>query len=115
MFTDAMQLLGIAALVIVMVIVLRLRRRGKVTHDTGYATDNVCPHLKPALDALLARGHSIEQVGQKAQEFPLEIHLREKFDPRALYDELKLEPPVHVSERGVLYCKDDWCEIHPHK
>jgi hypothetical protein len=30
-----------------------------------------------------------------------------------VYDELKLAEPVFVSERNVLYCKQDWCEIHP--
>ncbi|HSI33296.1 MAG: hypothetical protein ACAI43_02490 [Phycisphaerae bacterium] len=111
--TDLLQLLGVVVLVIVMGVVLRLRRRGKVMHDVTYATDEVCEHLKRPLDFLLAQGLGIAQVGQKAPEFPLEIHLTGPFDPHAVYKELELEPPVHVSERGVLICKDDWCEIHP--
>jgi len=113
--TDILQILGIIALVVVMTIVIRLRRRGKATHDVGYAEENVCEHLKPALEALLARGLTVTQVGQRAREFPLEVHLSGPFDPAELYAELKLEPPVQVSERKVLFCKDDWCEIHPLK
>jgi hypothetical protein len=111
--SDLLQIVGVVLLAVVLFSVLRLRRRGKRTHDLTYATENVCPHLKPALDLLLSRGLGIDQVGQKAREFPLEIHLTGPFDPRAVYDELKLEPPAHVSDRGVLFCKDDWCEIHP--
>ena len=44
---------------------------------------------------------------------PLEIHLQPPFDPQAIYDELKLTEPVFVSERKVLYCQEDWCEVHP--
>ena len=40
-------------------------------------------------------------------------HLAPPFDPRALFDELKLAEPVFVSERNVLGCKEDLCEIHP--
>ena len=28
-------------------------------------------------------------------------------------EELKLADPVFLSERNVLFCKEDWCEIHP--
>ena len=44
---------------------------------------------------------------------PLEIHLAPAFDPKAIHDELKLAEPACVSERNVLYCKEDWCELHP--
>jgi hypothetical protein len=44
---------------------------------------------------------------------PLEIHVIPPFDPHALYKDLQLIPPVYVSERNVLFCKEDWCEIHP--
>jgi hypothetical protein len=43
----------------------------------------------------------------------MEIHLTPPFSPQAVYDELELREPVFVSERNVLYCKQDWCEIHP--
>jgi len=114
-FEDILQILGIIALVVVMTVVIRLRRRGKTTHDVSYAAEHVCQHLKPALDALLARGLIVTQVGQRAREFPLEIHFSDTFDPAALYAKLKLEPPAQVSERNVLFCKDDWCELHPRK
>ena len=54
-------------------------------------------------------------TGQKAPDLPMEIHLTPVFDPQGVYDELKLAEPVYVSERNVLYCKDDWCEVHPVK
>ncbi len=111
--TDILEILGVVAVAVTLVLVLQFRRRGKADHDLHYSTENVCPHLKPALDLLLERGNRVKSVGQVAREFPLEIHLVGKFDPQGLYDELKMEPPAQVSERGVLFCKDDWCEIHP--
>jgi len=73
----------------------------------------VCPHLKPVYDLLVSRGHRPVNVGQRHPELPLEIHVAPVFGPQAVYDELKLGPPVFVSERNVLYCKEDLCEIHP--
>ncbi|HEY7119115.1 MAG TPA: hypothetical protein VH475_21170 [Tepidisphaeraceae bacterium] len=113
--TDILQILGILLAVIVMIVVVRARHRGKRSHDVEYAQANVCEHLRPALDLLMSRGYSIALVGQYTADMPLEIHLQPAFDPRALYDLLKLEPPVFVSERNVLYCKEDWCELHPMK
>ncbi len=112
---DILQIAGIIVLVAVMFFVLRTRKRGKATHDLDYARDNVCEHLQPALELLLSRGHAIEQVGMKGPDMPVEIHLKPDFDPQAIYDELKLAEPVYVSERRVLYCKEDWCELHPPK
>jgi hypothetical protein len=111
--TDILQLLGAVAVVVVMIVVVRARHRQKAVHDHGYALENTCDHLRPALELLLARGHAIRRVGQMGREMPLEVHLEPAFDPQALFAELKLEPPVHVSERNVLICKDDWCELHP--
>jgi hypothetical protein len=98
-----------------MVVVVRARHRGKAVHDQAFADENVCEHLRPALERLRADGHLVFRVGQRAREMPLEIHVQPPFDPAALYADLKLEPPVYVSERNVLFCKDDWCEIHPIK
>jgi hypothetical protein len=99
--------------VVVFVYVVNARRRSYQANAGQLAEENVCPHLKPALDLLLARGHTVLRVGQKHPELPLEIHLRPPFDPRAVSDELKLGEPVFVSDRNVLYCKEDWCELHP--
>jgi hypothetical protein len=112
---DILQVLAVLIGTVVFILVVRARQRGKAAHDVDYAQENVCEHLRPALELLRARGHRVDQVGQLGNEFPLEIHLRPPFDPQAVYDELKLEPPVYVSERNVLYCKEDWCEIHPVK
>jgi hypothetical protein len=100
---------------VVMVVVVRARHRGKAVHDSAYASDNVCEHLKPALDLLRSRGHQVAQVGQHGPDMPLEVHIRPAFDPNGIYTELQLAPPVYVSERNVLFCKDDWCELHPVK
>ena len=112
---DILQVLAILGGTVVLLAVVRARQRGKAAHDVDYARENVCEHLRPAFDLLRSRGHRVEQVGQISSDFPLEIHLGPVFDPKAIYDELKLEPPVYVSERNVLYCKEDWCEIHPLK
>jgi hypothetical protein len=112
---DILQVLAVVIGTMVFILVVRARHRGKAAHDVDYAEQNVCEHLRPALELLRSRGHRVEQVGQLGDDFPLEIHLGPAFDPQAVYDELKLEPPVYVSERNVLYCKEDWCELHPLK
>jgi hypothetical protein len=111
--SDILQIVGVIAMVTVMIVVVRGRHRQKAAHDHRYALDNTCDHLRPALEHLLASGHAIRRVGQMGRDMPLEVHLEPGFDPQALYDRFGLEPPVHVSERNVLICKDDWCELHP--
>jgi hypothetical protein len=113
--SDILQIALILLVMSVMFLVLRARKRGKATHDLQFAHDNVCQHLRPALDLLLSRNNAIDRVGMKAPEMPLEIHFKSDFDPQAIYAELQLTEPVYVSERRVLYCKEDWCELHPPK
>ena len=110
---DVLTLVGAVLLAVLLVVVVRWRVRSHGEFTQQLADENVCEHLRPAWKMLLARGHRAVRVGQKAPELPLEIHVRPPFDPRAVYDELKLAEPVFVSERNVLYCKQDWCEIHP--
>ena len=112
-FPDALQLLGAAGVAVILVWAVMARRRSHGTFLRDEAAERVCPHLKPAYDLLVSRGHRPVNVGQRHPELPLEIHLAPPFDPQAVYDELKLEAPVFVSERNVLYCKEDLCEIHP--
>jgi hypothetical protein len=111
--TDILELAGAIVVAAMLILVVRARHRGKASHDTTYANQNVCEHLRRALEYLEANGHRVTQVGQVAREMPLEIHFQPPFDPNAIYKELQLEPPVYVSERNVLYCKEDWCELHP--
>jgi len=110
---EFLKIAGVLVMVIAMIVVIRWRRRGFRAHLDESADEEVCEHLKPALDLLKSRGHRIINVGQKAEEYPLEIHVAPAFDPAAIAKELDLQPPVYVSERNVLYCKDDWCELHP--
>ena len=110
---DVLTLVGAVLLAVVLVVVVRWRVRSHGEFTQQLAGDNVCEHLRPAWELLRSRGHRAARVGQKAPELPLEIHVQPPFDPRAVYDELKLADPVFVSERNVLYCKEDWCEIHP--
>jgi hypothetical protein len=112
---DLLQILVILAGTAIFIAVLRARQRGKAVHDVEFADHNVCEHLRRPLELLQSRGHRINQVGQHGPDFPLEIHVSPSFDPAAIYSELQLEPPVYVSERNVLFCKEDWCEIHPSK
>jgi hypothetical protein len=113
LLTDILELLGVIAVVAMLILVVRARHRGKAAHDAQYADENVCNHLKRVLEHLEANGHRVTTVGQVGREMPLEIHLDPPFDPNAIYRELQLEPPIYVSERNVLYCKEDWCELHP--
>jgi hypothetical protein len=112
-FPDIVLLLGAVVLAVVFVLVVRLRHRSHAENVVKVADEEVCEHLRPALELLTSRGHRVTRVGQKARDFPMEVHLAPPFEPKALYDELKLAEPVFVSERNVLYCKEDWCEIHP--
>jgi hypothetical protein len=114
-FDQILMLLGAAAVGVVLVLAVRWRRRGYHATAMELAEGAVCAHLRSAYDLLVSRGHVVVQVGQKAEDYPVEIHMAPPFDPRGLYDELKLAEPVFVSERNVLYCKDDWCELHPKK
>lgn len=112
---ELLKIAGVLVMVIAMIVVLRWRRQSFRAHLDEMAEGEICEHLKGALDLLKSRGHRIINVGQKAEEYPLEIHIAPAFDPGAIAKELDLQPPVHVSERNVLYCKDDWCELHPRR
>jgi hypothetical protein len=111
--SDLLLLLGAIALAILTVIVVRFRHRSHAAEVNALAERNVCEHLRPAWALLRSRGHVALRVGQKTPDLPLEIHVAPQFDPNAVYAELNLAEPVFVSERNVLYCKADWCEIHP--
>jgi len=50
--TDILQVVAVLLAVVVMMVVLRARRSGKAKHDTAYANENVCEHLKRALEFL---------------------------------------------------------------
>src|SRR5688572_28985555 len=110
---DLLQIAGVIVAVTLMIFVLRWRRRTHREHLDQTANEEVCEHLRPALALLLSRGHRIVAVGQNSAQHPLEIHLAPKWDPTAIQTELKLAEPVFLSERNVLYCKEDWCELHP--
>lgn len=112
--TDIGWMVVAAIAAVAMVFVVRARRRGHGESLQELAGQNVCEHLRPALELLLARGHRVVRVGQKLPEMPMEIHLSPPFDPDVVMEELKLGEPVFVSEgRRVLFCKQDWCELHP--
>ena len=115
---DILQLLGAAAVGVMLVLVVRWRRRSYAVNLRDLAEQEVCDHLRPAYELLVSRGHFPRWVGQEDRDLPVEIHLAPppgspRFDPRQVYDELKLAEPVFVSERNVLYCKEHWCEVHP--
>jgi len=110
---DLLLFLGVAIAAVLLIIVVRARHRSHAVWTRQTALEQVCPHLRPALEALLARGHLVLRIGQLAPDLPLEIHLHPAFDPKSLYRELNLAEPVMLSERNALYCKDDWCELHP--
>ena len=94
-----------------MVFVVRARRRQYHQWLNVTADDEVCDHLRPALDELRRRGHVVCRVGMRAPDMPLEIHLEPPWNAAQLLADLKLEPPASVSERNVLVCQKCWCEI----
>lgn len=110
---DLLTLVFAAAVGAALVWALRARRTSRAVFLRDAAQQEVCAHLKPAYDLLVSRGHGVVNAGQRHAELPFEIHLAPSFAPRQVYDELKLAEPVFVSERNVLYCKEDFCEIHP--
>jgi hypothetical protein len=111
--TDILQIIGVIAATVAMIFVIRWRRRSHQVFIEQFADEEICEHLRPALQLLKERGHRIVRAGQRDPQLPLEVHMFPAFDPRALLDELKLEAPVAVSDRNVLYCQEDACEIHP--
>ena len=110
---DLLWLLLAAGVGVVLVWAVRARRQSHGTFLRQVAEAEVCDHLRPVYELLASRGHVPANVGQRHPELPFEIHMAPPFEPRAVYDELKLAEPVFVSERNVLYCKEDLCEIHP--
>jgi hypothetical protein len=112
---DILTLVGAPLAGIALIFIVRWRHRSHAANMRNMSEEQVCPHLRPAYDLLVSRGHATVNMGQRGPDLPLEIHLSPPFDPRQVYDELKLADPVFVSERNVLYCKEDWCEIHPKK
>ena len=115
---DILYLLGGVVVAVALVVVVRSRHRSHPIEVANLADETVCDHLRPALELLRSRGYRVTRVGQNHPDLPLEIHTAPPpsappFDPQGLYAELKLAEPVFVSERNVLYCREDWCELHP--
>ncbi len=110
---DIIEYIGIVAAAIAMVFVVAWRRRSHRRFIERFVDQELCPHLQPALASLRQRGHRIVRAGQRDRELPLEVHITPPFDPQQLADELKLAPPVHVSQRNVLYCEEHFCELRP--
>ena len=111
---DILTLVGAIIAAVALIAVVRWRRKDHAVNIHELADEQVCEHLKPALDKILAAGCRVSRVGQNGPEYPLEIHFTPAFDPKAVFEELKLEEPVFLSaERNVIFCKEDWCELHP--
>ena len=70
---ELLKIAGVLVMVIVMIFVLRWRRRSFHGHLDEMAEQEVCEHLKPALQLLKSRGHRILDVGQKSAEYVLEL------------------------------------------
>lgn len=94
-------------------VVVAMRRRSYRRFIDKFADDEICPHLRGALQLLRDRGHRVVRAGQKSPQFPLEIHVAPLFDPRGLAAELRLGEPVFVSDRNVLCCAEHECELTP--
>ncbi len=92
-------------------LVLRARRKGHQRFLDEVADREVCDHLKPAIELLKLRGHLIVRAGQKAPDFPMEIHFEPRFDATEVFAAAGLQAPADVSERGVILCPEHWCEL----
>jgi len=110
---DIITLAAAPVVVVLLIVVVRARRQSYARHLEEVTEAEVCDHLRPAYDLLRSRGHHVVRVGQKAADLPLEVHLAPAFDPKQVYADAELAEPAFVSERNVLYCKEDWCELHP--
>jgi len=110
---DILKVAGAILAAVILVVVIRWRRKDYGRNTQELAEQEICEHLRPALEHLQSKGAVITRIGQNGPDYPMEIHLQPPFDPKAVYEELKLAEPVFVSERNVLYCKEDWCELHP--
>lgn len=110
---EVLKAAGFIAALVAMIFVVNWRRKGHRRFLQEYAAQQVCPHLRPAFDLLKQRGHTVSRAGQFAPDYPLELHLAPRWDPKAVYQELDLQPPVYLSERNVLFCKECECELHP--
>ncbi|HEX2973027.1 MAG TPA: hypothetical protein VHP11_11885 [Tepidisphaeraceae bacterium] len=110
---DVVLIVLIIVAVIATPIVLRKRRRSHQRFLEEYCEAEICEHLRGAFELLKSRGHRIVRAGQVRPNMPLEVHLAPAFDPKELAKELDLKEPVFVSERNVLGCREDWCELHP--
>jgi hypothetical protein len=112
---ELLKYLGILAAFVLMIFVVAWRRRSYRRFMDEFAERELCEHLRPALHELRRRGHWVLRAGQRHPQLPLEVHITPAFDPGALARDLDLGPPVHVSERDVLFCDEDFCEIQPVK
>jgi hypothetical protein len=111
--SDILQLIGIVIATVAMVIVVAWRRRTHQEFIDKFSDEEICEHLRPALELLRSRGHRVRRAGQRDPQLPLEIHITPPFHPQKVCEELKLQAPVFVSQRNVLYCEVDMCELHP--
>jgi hypothetical protein len=110
---DIFTVVAAPVVAVLLIVVVRARRRSHAQYLEEVAGAEVCDHLRPAYDLLRSRGHRVIRVGQNGPDLPLEVHLAPTFDPKQVYAEAKLAEPAFLSERNVLYCKEDWCELHP--
>jgi len=108
---DTWQVILTLAAVVMLVWVMKARKKQHAAFLERYARENVCEHLRPVLEALLARGHVVRRAGQRSADLPVEIHLAPPFDARTVWGELRLEEPLRLSDRNVVLCPEDWCEI----
>lgn len=111
--SDMIWMAAAGVIAILMIFVVTARRKQHREFVVRRVEEEVCEHLRPAMDLLLSQGANIINAGQRRDDMPFEIHTDAPFDPQTVYQQAKLAEPAHVSERGVLYCKDDWVEIHP--
>lgn len=110
---DIILLILVVAAAVTTPIVLRLRRKSHAAFLLDFSKQEVCHHLRPALEWLLSRGHRVVRAGQYRRDMPLEIYLAPPFDPQQVFQELQLSDPAFVSERNVLGCREHFCELRP--
>jgi len=101
--------LGIFGAFVLMIFVVRARRKQyrKWLDDTS--DQWVCEHLAQTLAELKKEGHVVAKLTQQHEDAPLEILVDPPFDPQSQAG--KIQDPVKISERKVIYCEDCGVEI----
>jgi hypothetical protein len=111
MTLEILKNLGIFAGFVLMIFVVQARRKQHRRWLDETSDQWVCEHLAQALSALKKEGHAVAKIEQGHEDAPLEILIDPPFDVKDFAEKLKIQEPVKLSERQVIYCEECGVEI----